>query len=61
MKIERGMTYNIKHPYLYEFIQSSVLDKNNIIRGVNLDSIGEFWVAFMTILERPRLVGSIAR
>jgi len=61
MKIERDMTHDIRHPYLYEFIKSSILDKNNIIGGVNLDSIGESWVAFVTILECPRLVGIIAR
>lgn len=55
------MKYNIKHPYLYEFIKPFVLNENNIIRGINLDSIGELWAVFVMILERPRLVAIITR
>jgi hypothetical protein len=49
------------HPYLYEFIKTSVLDRNNLIRGVNLDSVYELWVILVAILERPGLVATVVR
>jgi hypothetical protein len=55
IKVERDLPHHIKHPYLHEFIKSSVLDRDNIVRGVNIDSIGKLWVVFVTILEGPRL------
>jgi hypothetical protein len=51
----------IGHPYLYELIKTSVLDRHNIIRGGNLDSVYELRAVFVTILERPGLGVMIVR
>jgi len=45
----------MRHLYLYELISAPVLDRDNVIRGVNLDSMDDLWAVFVTIFERPGL------
>ena len=51
----------MKHPHLHELIKAPVLDRNNVIRGVNRDSMDKLWVVFVTILERPGLIAIVVR